>query len=155
MRTVEYERELQRRLTVYQQKYDSALEPFKRSAPCPPRGVGANEYRRAGLGYIQQFLPADSKWRDISLDGMRSDALAVAEEQILADAERTARHPKLMADTPTARPDATNPNIKMVTVVKGGVETREFYGESFVREMGRPGRRVIGFMNNPALMPQR
>jgi hypothetical protein len=32
----------------------------------------------------------------------------------------------------------------------------DFLGqENFCKFMGRPGRRVIGFMNNPALMPQR
>jgi hypothetical protein len=37
----------------------------------------------------------------------------------------------------------------------GKVKEIRFIGqESFVKQMGRAGRRVISFMNNPALMPK-
>ena len=78
MRTQEYEQELQRRLTVFQARYDTVLEPFGRRAPAPRMGQGANSYQREGLGYIQQFVHPKSPWRDVSLDGMKADALAVA-----------------------------------------------------------------------------
>jgi hypothetical protein len=155
MRTPEYERELARRLTVYQADFDSALEPFGRSAPAPPLGVGANEYRRTALAYMTMFTAPDNRWRNAKLDSLKSAVLDIAQSEIIDGMRAVAQSPRLMAETPAARPDSTNPNIKAVPVSRGGAKTMEFYGESFVKSMGRPGRRVIGFMNNPALMPQR
>ena len=145
MRNQEYERELQRRLTVFQARYDAVLEPFGRRAPAPRMGQGANSYQREGLGYIQQFVHSDSPWKGVSLDGMKADALVVANEEILADAMVTASDPRLMATTPPARPDPMDPNIKAVKVVRGGKEFTEFYGEHFVRGMSQKGRRVVGW----------
>src|SRR6516165_10178633 len=136
MRDPEYKRELQRRLTVFQSVYDQTLEPFGRRAPAPRMGQSANSYQREGLGYIQQFVHPKSPWRKVSLDGMRADALAVANQEIIADALVTARDPKLIAQTPAARIDPMNPSIKVVKMVRGGKEFTEFHGEeSFVKAM--------------------
>ena len=145
MRTKEYEVELQRRLTVFQARYNDCLEPFGRQAPCPTMGEGANAYQRKALGYLQQFVHPGSPWKNVSLDGMKADALVIANQEIIADAMVTARDPRLIAQTPAARPDTMDPNIKAVKVVRGGKEFTEFYGESFVKAMCRPGRRVAGF----------
>jgi hypothetical protein len=155
MRTTDQERAIQERLTKFQQIYDSCLEPLKRSAAPPPQGIGVNEYRRRSLGFIQQFLPPDSKWHNVSLDGCMSDALSAIEPQILAEAQIAATNPQMLAHTPAARPDAFDPNIKAVKFIRGGKEMTEYYGEHFVKGMGRKGRRVISFLNNPRLMPQR
>jgi hypothetical protein len=141
-RTPEEARELQRRLTGYQQRYDEVLEPLKRSAPPPKLNQGANAYRREALGYIQLFLPRGHELRDLSLANCRADALGALEPQILALARETARRPALLADTPAGRVDSLNPNIRAVTL--NGITT--FHGESFVKAMGRPGRRVASFM---------
>jgi hypothetical protein len=151
VRTPEQEREIQSRMTQFQAVYDPILEPLKRSAPPPQLGMSVNEYRRRSLGYIQQFLPPDSKWHDVSLDGRMADALNVIEPDILNEARLAATNPRMLAHTPAAKPDTLDPSIKSVTL--NGITT--FWGESFVRAMSRPGRRVISFMHNPALMPQR
>jgi hypothetical protein len=148
MRTQEYERELQRRLTTYQSVYDAAMEPFGRRAPAPTLGVGANEFRRESLTQLKQFLPPDNPWRKAPLDGLKSDALNVAQSEILDGLRTTARDPRLMATTPAARPDTMDPNIKVVKVIRGGKEFTEFYGEHFVRGMSQKGRRVLSF-NTP------
>ena len=80
-----------------------------------------------------------------------SDALNAIEPMIVNEARYVATNPRLLAHTPTARPDTLDPDIRSVTL--NGITT--FQGQSFVRDMGRPGRRVVGFINNPALMPQR
>jgi hypothetical protein len=139
--TAELEKQKQERLTQFQIRYDSILEPLKRAAAPPTQGIAVNEYRRRSLGFIQQFLPPDSKWRGISLDGCKSDALNAIEPQILDEARLTATNPRMLAHTPAAKPDTLDPNIKAVTL--NGVTT--FWGESFVRGMSRPGRRVAGF----------
>jgi hypothetical protein len=148
MRDKEYEAELQRRLTVYQSVYDSALEPFGRRAPAPTLGVGANEFRRSSLTQLKQFLPPGNPWRDASLNNLKAGALDVIQKEILDGLRTTARDPRLMALTPAARPDPMDPAIKAVKVVRGGKEFTEFYGEHFVRSMSRPGRRVAYF-NGP------
>jgi hypothetical protein len=76
---------------------------------------------------------------------LRSDAINVAQSEILDGLRATARDPRLIAQTPAARPDTMNPNIKAVKVVHGGKEFTEFYGAHFVKAMGRPGRKVVGF----------
>jgi hypothetical protein len=70
-----------------------------------------------------------------------SNALSAIEPKILDEARQAANNPKLLAHTPAAKPDSLDPNIKAVTL--NGVTT--FWGESFVRSMSRPGRRVAGF----------
>jgi hypothetical protein len=84
--TAELERQKQERLTLFQARYDSILEPLKRAAAPPSQGIGVNEYRRRSLGFIQQFLPPESKWRGVSLDGCKMDALNAIEPQILDEA---------------------------------------------------------------------
>jgi hypothetical protein len=146
MRTQEYEIELARRVTVYQSIYDAALEPFGRRAPAPTLGVGANEFRRESLTQLKQFLPPDNPWRKASLAGLKSDAINVAQSEILDGLRVTARDPRLMATTPAARPDPMDGNIRMLKRTLGGKEVTEFHGDvSFVKAMGRPGRRVMGF----------
>jgi hypothetical protein len=76
---------------------------------------------------------------------MKADALVIANQEIIADAMVTARDPRLIAQTPAARPDTMDPNIKAVKVFRGGKEMVEFYGEHFVRGMSQKGRRVVGW----------
>jgi hypothetical protein len=90
-------------------------------------------------------LPVGHELRDVPLDNMRSDAIGVFERQILHAAREVARRPRMLADTPAARPDTLDPAIKAVPVNRNGIETIEYYGESFVRKMSRPGRRVASF----------
>jgi hypothetical protein len=90
---------------------------------------------------MKQYLAPGNPWRDVSLNGLRSDALNIAQSEIIDGLRATARDPRLLANTPAAKPDTLDPNIKAVTL--NGITT--FWGESFVRAMGRPGRRVAGF----------
>jgi hypothetical protein len=155
-RDKEYEAELQRRLTVFQSRYDQVLEAFGRRAPAPKMGQGANSYQREGLGYIQQFVHPQSPWRNVSLDGLMADALVVVSKEIINDAMACARDPRLIAQTPAAKSDPMDSSIKMIERTLAGKKVTEFHGDtSFVVAMSRPGRKVISFMHNPNLMPQR
>jgi hypothetical protein len=143
--TAELERQKSERLTQFHTMFDQVLEKFGRRAPPPRPDQSINSYRREGMGYIQPFLHKGSKWRTVPLSGLMSDALNVAQADIFADAAYTASNPRLMATTPAARIDSLDPGIWAVKVVRGGKEFTEFYGESFVRAMSRPGRRVVGW----------
>jgi hypothetical protein len=142
-RTREEEAELQRRLSGFQAKYDEALAPMRRQAPAPRLGEGANAYRRRGLGFVQMFLPPDHDLHGLSLENCKADAIGVLEKQILHAARETARQPELLANTPAGRPDSLDPTLRAVTQANG---VTTYHGESFVRAMGRPGRRVLSFM---------
>jgi hypothetical protein len=103
-------------------------------------GMSINEFRRRSLSYIQQFLPPE--WRGVSLDNCMSEALNAIEPQILKEARFAATNPRLLAHTPAAKPDSLDPDIKAVTL--NGITS--YHGQSFVKNMGRPGRRVTGWM---------
>jgi hypothetical protein len=146
MTDLDYQRDLQERLSKFQQRYDEPLAPFNRPAPQPKEGEGVNAYRRRALSFMQAFLPPSSQWRDASLDGLKSAALNVVDQQIMADVRVTAARPELMALTPAAKVDTLDPAIRMVkSRMSDGSEQITFHGESFVRAMGRPGRLVTSF----------
>ena len=126
---------------MFQVRYDSVLEPMKRAAAPPRQGISVNEFRRQSLSFIQQFLPPDSEWRGVSLNNCMSDALNAIEPQILNEARLAATRPSMLAHTPAARPDSLDPDIKAVTL--NGITT--YHGQSFVKNMTMPGRRVAGF----------
>jgi hypothetical protein len=151
MRTPEQERAVQERLSSFQAAYDQFFEPLKRSAPVPQQGQSVNSYRRNTLTYLQNFLPPSSEWKNVSLENCMADSLNAIEPQILREARYAATRPSLLAHTPAAKVDSLDPDIKAVTL--NNVTT--YWDQSFVKNMGRAGRRVVGFMNNPALMPQR
>jgi hypothetical protein len=143
--TAELERQRDERLSMFQARYDSILEPLKRSAAPPSQGISINEYRRQSLSFIQRFLPPDSQWRNVSLDGCKADALSVIEPQILNEARLAATNPRLLAHTPAARVDPADSTLRMLEL--NGIRT--FHpgepGAFFGRQFTRPGRRVIGF----------
>jgi hypothetical protein len=101
------------------------------------------------LTQLKQFLPPNNPWRDVSLNGLKSDALNVAQSEIIEGLRTTARDPRLMALTPAARPDPLDSNIRMIERTLAGKKVTEFHGNtSFVVAMARPGRRVVSF-NTP------
>jgi hypothetical protein len=145
MRTAEQEREIAERLTLFQSRYDESLAPFQRHAPAPVEGESVNSYRRRALGYLQSYTSPDNPWRGKSLAGLMSDALNVADAQVVNDVLEVSRRPKLMATTPAARIDSLDPNIKAIECNDGGTQSTRYYGQSFVVGMGRPGRLVTSF----------
>jgi hypothetical protein len=76
---------------------------------------------------------------------LKSDALNVIQRDVINDATYCARNPRLLADTAAARPDNLHAGVKAVTTVEDGIKTTRYYGESFVKAMTLPGRRVTSF----------
>jgi hypothetical protein len=158
MTRAELEAERQSRLTQFHEIFDRALEPFGRQAPAPVTDEGINAYRRRGIAAIIPFLDKSSDWYNYpsaSLEQMKSDALNVIQRNVINDATYCACNPRLLAETAAARPDSLDPDIKVVTTFEDGIKNTRYYGQSFVKNMGRSGRTVISFMHTPGMMPQR
>jgi hypothetical protein len=139
--------EQQRRLTVYQDRYDQALLPWGRKAPEPVLTESPGRYRRRVLSHTQLYLPENDQWRNVDVGDLGSDALAVAESQILGALKSAAQHPASVAMSAAGRPDSLQPGIRMVEHHDAnGLKQRTFHGESFVRYFTRPCRRVKNFL---------
>jgi hypothetical protein len=157
MTKAELEAEKQSRLTQFHEIFDRALEPFGRHAPAPVTDEGINAYRRRGIAAIIPFLDKSSDWYNYpsaSLEQLKSDALNVVQRDVINDATYCARNPRLLAETAAARPDSLDPDIKVVTTFENGIKNTRYYGQSFVKNMSRPGRRVAGFYT-PRVISQR
>jgi hypothetical protein len=139
--------EQQRRLTVYQDRYDQVLQPWGRKAPEPTLTESPGHYRRKVLAHAQLFLPENDQWRGVDVNDLGSDALPVAEQQILGALRSAAQQPASIANSAAGRPDSIHPGIRMVEHHdSNGLKMRTFHGESFVKYFGRPCRRVKSFL---------
>ena len=136
--------EQQRRLTVYQDRYDQALMPWGRRAPEPTLTESPGRYRRRVLSHAQLFLPENDQWRNVDCNDLGSDALPVAESQIIGALASAAQRPASIANSAAGRPDSIQPGIRVVEHHDvNGLKMRTFHGEHhFTKFMGRPGRRA-------------
>jgi hypothetical protein len=145
--------EQQKRLTVYQDRYDQVLEKWGRRAPAPVLTQSPRSYRRDVLRFAQTFLPENDQWRGIpsaEIDRMDSTTIGVVESQILDALRTAAQHPASVAMSAAGRPDSLCPGIRYVeTRDNNGQMVRTFHGESFVKYFGRPGRKVKSFLFRP------
>jgi hypothetical protein len=142
--------EQQRRLTVYQDRYDQVLEKWGRRAPAPVLTQSPYNYRREALTFAQTFLPETDQWRNLpaaEIARMDSDTIQVVERQILDALKSAANRPASIANSAAGRPDSMIPGIRYVeTRDSNGQMVRTFHGEPFTKFFGRPGRRVKSFL---------
>jgi hypothetical protein len=120
-----------------EERFDSALAPWGARANAPALGQDLDDYRRDHLVRIKKLLPDDHALRSVPIRQLQPDALAVMEKQILAAASDSAW-----------RPDAVPHGTieRRVQVDSNGQRVVHWLGtESFVKELGRPGRRVTSF----------
>src|SRR5215469_10270487 len=141
--------EQQRRLTVYQDRYDQVLQPWGRKAPEPTLTESPGHYRRKVLSHAQLFLPEDDQWRKVDVNDLGSDALPVAEQQILAALRAAQQHPASVASSAAGRPDTVMQGLRMVEHHdSNGLNMRTFHGDWFGRMFCRPSRRVVSFLTH-------
>jgi hypothetical protein len=142
--------EQQRRLTVYQDRYDQVLEKWGRRAPAPVLTQSPYNYRREVLQFAQTFLPETDQWRKVppsEIARMDSETIRVVEQQILNALKSAAHSPASVANSAAGRPDSMIPGLRYVeTRDNNGMMVRTFHGESFVKFFGRPCRRVKSFL---------
>ena len=122
---------------LFQERYERALEPWNRRAPSPVLGQSVDSYRRETLVQMKRLLPDDHELRNIQVRRMPSDALDVFDGQLCQACRQEAYNPNTVAPG----------DFRIVPEVdSNGMKMNRFVGpESFVKQMGRPGRRVVSF----------
>jgi hypothetical protein len=141
--------EQQRRLTVYQDRYDQVLSAWGRSAPAPTLTETPGHYRRKVLSHAQLFLPENDQWRGVDVNDLAADALHVAEQEILGHLRSAAQQPASVANSAAGRPDSITPGLRVVEHHdSNGLKMRTFHGEWFGRAFTRPARRVVSFLTH-------
>lgn len=123
----------------FQAYYDETLRKVGARAPQPILGQSVNNYRRETLRNLKRtFLPQNHPLYQVQFRDLRADALPVFEQQLL----------------PACVEEAVNPQHVPPGQLRK-IERHDEYGkvrfidwigqQSFVKEMMRPGRRVLGF----------
>jgi hypothetical protein len=124
----------------FQEYYDSTLRHVGTRAPAPALGQSVNDYRRETLRQLKRtFLPQNHPLYQVQFRGLRADALPVFEQQLLPAVVQEANNPQHV-------PPGELRKIERMDEY-GKVKCIDFIGqESFVKAMGRPGRRVVKFL---------
>jgi hypothetical protein len=125
---------------VYQQRYDDSLAPWNMRAPAPVLGQDVSEYRWKLARLAKKQLPEDHEYRQIQYQQLEKDAFDILEPRLLRAVSQEAYNPN---NVPPGQ-------FRVVPEVDAnGLKTNRFIGqESFVKAMGRPGRRVLKFLTD-------
>jgi hypothetical protein len=118
-----------------QARADAVFNGFGQRAPRPLEGEALVDYRKRLATKLKGYSPI---WKNVKFSQLPEEAFGIAETQVYADAVAAASNPT----------DLEAGELRQVTKMDPttGVRTINFYGkESFVKQMGRPGRRVASF----------
>jgi hypothetical protein len=118
-----------------QARADQVFAGFGERAPRPLEGEHLVDYRKRLATKLKKH---STTWGKVKLSELPESAFQIAEDTIYNDAISAAANPA----------DLAAGELRMVTKIDPatGVRTNVFYGkESFVKQMGRPGRRVQSF----------
>jgi hypothetical protein len=134
LKSREHLMEVQSAARQFQQRADSALEPWNLRAPGPVMGQPINDYRRDLLVMAKRQLPDDHELRGVKVRQLEPDALAIMESQIYPAVKAAAM-----------RPDSVPAGeLREVTEVGlDGIKLTKFVGQRpFTDEFTRPGQHV-------------
>jgi hypothetical protein len=124
---------------VYQERYDSVLEPWGVRAPAPVLGEDIDTYRRNLAVQAKRLLPDGHELKKVQYRGLPSDAFNGLESQLLG-AVRT-----IATDNTSVPYDA--PLRRVEDVDANGLKIVKWVGQrSFIHDFTRPGRRVVSFL---------
>jgi hypothetical protein len=122
---------------VYQERYDTALQPWDIRAPAPVLGQPIEEYRWKLARLAKHQLPEDHQLRKIQYRRLDTAVFDNFEPQLLQAVQRAAY------DAASVPPGQFR---KVTEIASDGMKIVKWVGqESFVKDMGRPGRRVVSF----------
>ena len=123
----------------FQEYYDSALRKVGMRAPEPVLGETVSHYRRETLRNLKRtFLPPAHDLYQVQYRQLKSDALGVLEPQLLSAVVKEANNPAHVPAGELRKIEEIDPY--------GQVKTINWIGQDcFVKQMGRPGRRVVKF----------
>lgn len=118
-----------------QAKADSVFQGFGKQAPRPLEGESLLNYRKRLATHLK---PYSTVWKSVKFSQLPDEAFGIAEAQVYSDAASAASNPVDLGDGELREVSRTDPRT--------GLKTIMFYGrDSFVKSMGRPGRRVASF----------
>jgi hypothetical protein len=128
----------------FQELYDRVLEKIGAQAPAPMRGQDVIDYRVETCRTLKRtYIPQSEKLSRVNFRGLRNDTAALQnfEAQLLQAVPIQAHNP------------LTVPLGEMRRIPErdefGQIRAYKWIGqESFIKDMGRPGRRVVSF-NTP------
>jgi hypothetical protein len=125
---------------VYQARADSVFEQWGFRAPAPAIGQDPEDYRRDLAVQAKRQLPYGHELRRVKLWGLSRAAFEALEPQVY-DACRDA------ASRPDSVPAGTMREVTKINPQNGHKEIHFIGDTSFVKDMMRPGRRVVSFMH--------
>jgi hypothetical protein len=135
--------EMQQRLRVLRARADEVFQAWGERAPAPVASCDENyasRYRRKLVRLAQARLPNDHELRRVPIAELGGTIFKNFEGQIYEACKAAA-----------TRPDAAAPGeLREVVTInpQNGHKEINFIGtQSFVRQMGREGRRVVSFMH--------
>jgi hypothetical protein len=119
-----------------QARADAVFNGFGQRAPRPLEGEELLDYRKRLAIKLKSHSPV---WKSVKkFSSLPEEAFDIAEGQIYADAITAASNPTDLESGELRQVTKTDPTT--------GVRTIVFYGKDcFVKQMGRPGRRVAAF----------
>ena len=122
----------------WQEHYQKEVEDIGLRIPSPVLGQSTNDYRRELMRLLKKtFIPTTHDLYRVQMRQLPDDVLSGFEDMLLPACKTEAFNP------------LTVPKGEIREVVKtdvNGLKVRHFIGQdSFVKFMGRPGRRVVSF----------
>jgi hypothetical protein len=125
----------------HQARCDAALEPWGQRAPPSVAGESVRAYQRRLLTLVQPRLPEGHRMRELDFtdpEAMPKGVLANFEPEVYRDVAAAGSR------NDSAAPGELREVIR--TDPRNGYKEHLFFGrESFVKQMGVPGRRVVSF----------
>jgi hypothetical protein len=128
-------------LTQWREFFDESLRAIGVRAPLPGLNQSSNDYVRETCRSLQRrYLPQNHDLAGVRFRKLEADALQQFAPQLVEAVKVEAVNPANL------RPDEIKP-IERLDPQTGRVMYRDWIGQhSFVRDMGRPGRRVVRFL---------
>jgi hypothetical protein len=128
----------------WQEHYQNTVDDIGVRIPPPVLGQSVNEYRCEVLRMLKRaFLPQNNEYYKVNYRGLKNDSAALAALEPLALAEVL-----VQARNPMNVPKGEIRELKQHGRAGRYVSSNFIGQECFVKQMTRPGRRVLGFLHN-------
>ena len=127
----------QRSASIYQKRYDNALRDIGVRAPAPVLGQHPNDYRREVLRTIKKNHLQNHELYKLNMRGLADEVLDNFEPMVINAAKSE------LCNNDNVPPGELRKVDKLDAF--GRLCETNFYGESFVKQLNRPGRRVVRF----------
>jgi hypothetical protein len=129
---------------VYQERYESAFQPWGQRAPAPVVGESPADYRRDLAVKARRLLPDGHEMREVPFRKLADDVLDRFEPQLIKDCGQAAYRSDSVPRGEMRRVEETDSN---------GSKMVKWIGQQcFVRDLMPPSRRVLGFRTPQGFM---